>query len=67
MATLPELQAALADLQTSVDNNQAKIIAEIQALKDQIAAGGTVNAADLDALVATVKGIQTDIDTTNEG
>lgn len=67
MATLAEVQQALADLQASVDANQAKVIARIQELKDQIAAGGTITEADLDGLMTTVKAIQSDVDTTDEG
>lgn len=65
MAKLEELQAALADLQTTVDNKQAEIIAEIQSLKDQIANGGEVTDEDLDGLIATVNSIKTDLETTD--
>lgn len=67
MATLAEVKQALADLQTSVDANQEKVIARIQDLKDQIAQGGTVTEADLDELVVAIKATQTDVDETDEG
>lgn len=67
MATLQEVKQSLTDLQESVDANQEKVIAKIQELKDQIGSGSAVTEADLDDLVTTVKGIQTDVDTTEEG
>ncbi len=69
MAKLTEVQAkqqeAIAATQAAVarvvEDNTAQNV-EIQKLKDQIAAGGTVTEADLDSLLA---GNQTIIDTMN--
>jgi len=55
------VQAAADGVKTAVTDAVTKetteITAQIQALKDQIAAGGTISQADLDALVASVNGI----------
>ena len=53
--------AAAAQVTTAVTDAVTKetgeVVAQIQALKDQIAQGGTISQADLDALVASVQGI----------
>lgn len=67
MATLAEVKQKLTDLQTSVDDNQAKVIARIEELKTQIGNGGTITEADLDSVIADITAIQSDIDTTDEG
>lgn len=53
--------AAAAQVTTAVTDavtkETAEVVAQIQALKDQIAQGGTISQADLDTLVASVQGI----------
>lgn len=61
---LDEVNAAVNALQTSVDTLQANFATEIQALKDQIAAGGTVSEADLDAVLLKVQAVKADVDST---
>ncbi len=54
MATLAEVQAAIADLQATgqaVEDGIDHILVVVQALKDQIAAGGSVTATDLDGVM----------------
>jgi len=65
MPTIQEVKdavaAASAQVTTAVTDavtkETAEVVAQIQALKDQIAAGGTISQADLDALVASIQGI----------
>lgn len=61
MATLSEIQGHLADLGGTVHNinlGLEAVRAEIQALKDQIAAGGVITQAELDSLDASVQATQ---------
>ncbi len=55
------VQAAADGVKTAVIDAVTKetteVTAQIQALKDIIASGGTISQADLDALVASVQGI----------
>lgn len=64
MATIEEVQQALADLQTSVDAKQAAIAAAIAALEAQIAAGSTATPEQLQAIVDGLKSVQADVDST---
>lgn len=64
MATLQELNDKLAGLATDIAAEKAQVQAgvtdlkgQIQALKDQIAAGGTITAADLDVAIAKIDAI----------
>jgi hypothetical protein len=62
MATLDDVKQAISDLQTaaqSVDDGLNRVATEIQALKDQIASGGGVTAADLDGLVVSIQAVKT--------
>ncbi len=62
MATLAEVQSAITDLQTTaqnVDDGLTRVAAEIQDLKDQIAKGGGVTAADLDGLLTSLQSVKT--------
>ena len=59
MATLAEVKQAVADEKAEVLAKLTALGEEIQALKDQIAAGSPVTAADLDELVASVHDIFT--------
>lgn len=61
---LDELNVAVDALQGSVDTLQANFATEIQTLKDQIAAGGSVSEADLDAVLAKVQAVKADVDST---
>ena len=61
MATLSEIQGHLADLGGTVHNinlGLETVRVEIQALKDQIAAGGVITQAELDSLDASVQATQ---------
>ncbi len=54
MATLADVTAAIADLQATgqaVEDGIDHILVVVQALKDQITAGGSVTAADLDGVM----------------
>lgn len=64
MATIEEVQQALADLQTSVDTKQDAIAAAIKALEDQIAAGSAATPEQLQAIVDGLKAVQADVDST---
>lgn len=65
MATLVDLQQAVADLQSSVDVKQAAIAQAIADLESQIAAGsGAATEADLQAIVDSLKATQADVDST---
>lgn len=65
MPTLAEVKQAVADkaaevtaaIQTAITTETSQIADQIQALKDQIAAGGIVSQADLDEILAPVQGI----------
>lgn len=57
MATKDEVIAAVAAEKAEVQTALAAQDAKIQALQDQINAGGTVTAADLDDVKAAVEGI----------
>lgn len=71
MATLAEVQSALADLQSTSDSEheQAAVVlqkvtdleAQVAALQAQIAAGTAATPADLDGLLATIGTIKTGI------
>ena len=61
MASFAELQQHMTDLAASVHSIHLglnDVRTEIQALKDQIAAGGMVTQADLDTLDASVQAAQ---------
>ncbi len=62
MSKVDDLQAALDNLQANLDQKQAEIIAEIQSLK-----GTQVTDEQLDALIAKVGSINTDLTTTDLG
>jgi len=69
MATLDDVKAALAAAAEAATNEKAEVgtkldnlNVQIQALKDQIAGGTLVTAADLDALVTQINGIATDVE-----
>ncbi|MDD5189437.1 MAG: hypothetical protein PHE50_00160 [Dehalococcoidales bacterium] len=64
MATLQELKDAIAAVNSTIAAEKAEVqaklaalLVEIQTLKDQIASGGLVSQADLDALTASVTAI----------
>ncbi len=64
MATLDEVKAQIQTLKDDVATEASQVQAslkdlndEVHALKDQIASGSGVSAADLDALLASIKGI----------
>jgi flagellar hook-associated protein FlgK len=59
MATLQEVQDAVAAEAAEVTAKVNELMAEIQALKDQIANGTGVTPEDLDALLASVNAIFT--------
>jgi uncharacterized membrane-anchored protein YhcB (DUF1043 family) len=68
MATQKDLQDAIQQLKDDVATEAAQAAAllkdlgdQIQALKDQLAAGTNVTSADLDALVASVKGVDASV------
>ncbi len=63
MASLADIQGHIADLGGTVHNiglGLETVRTEIQALKAQIAAGGVLKQADLDALDASVRAVQTE-------
>jgi len=62
MASLQEIQDAIAALQLSVDAKQAAIAAAILALQEQIAAGGTP--AQLQQIVNDLQAVQADVEST---
>lgn len=64
MATIEEVQQAIADLQTSVDTKQAAIAAAIAALEAQIAAGSAATPDQLQTVVDGLKAVQADVDST---
>jgi len=54
MASLSEVQSAIADLQATaqaVEDGLDHVLVVVQALKDQLATGGSVTAADLDGVM----------------
>jgi len=54
MATLQDVQSAIADLQATgqaVEDGVDRVLVVVQALRDQIAAGGSVSEADLDSVM----------------
>jgi hypothetical protein len=59
MATLAEVKASIAAEAAEVTKKVNDLADEIQALKDALAAGTLVTAADLDDLKASVEGIFT--------
>jgi len=62
MATLADIQQSLTDLSTvvgSVNTDLDRVAAEIQSLKDQVAAGGVITQEQLDALGQQVTDIKT--------
>lgn len=68
MATLAEVQAKVIDLQDTLDQEQeqkaaadAALLAEIQSLKDIIAAGSGPTPEQLDELVASLEAIRVDL------
>lgn len=70
MATLKEVQDELAVLKQHISDESSKVQAkvkdlgdQVQALKDQLAAGTAVTAADLDGVVASIKDLETGVDT----
>lgn len=60
MATLEEVKQAIADEQEQARIRAESTAAEIQALKDQIAAGTGVTPEQLDELIQSVRGIVPD-------
>ena len=64
MATIEEVQQALADLQISVDTKQDAIATAIKALEDQIAAGSAATPEQLQTIVDGLKAVQADVDST---
>lgn len=77
MAKLTDVQASIAALKTQVETEHAEVkaavsaavanfTAQIQALKDQIAAGSAATEADLDGLVAAIADVQTAIGTISD-
>jgi predicted nucleic acid-binding Zn-ribbon protein len=63
MATFAEAMQHMTDLQTtvhSINDNLGVVRTEIQALRDQIAAGGVVTQAELDSLDQTIQDTQTE-------
>lgn len=59
MATKEEVLAAVAEEAAEVSTRINDLSDQVQALQDQIAAGGTVSAADLDDIKAAIQGIFT--------
>lgn len=73
MASLAEVNAAVAQLTQAVAAERAEVqgklgdlSAQIQALKDQLAQGQTVTPADLDAVVAAIAEINSGIQQISE-
>jgi len=64
MATIEEVQQAVADLQATVDTTQAAIAAAIKALEDQIAAGSAATPEQLQAVIDSLKAVQSDVAST---
>lgn len=64
MATIEEVQQAVADLQATVDQTQAAIAAAIKALEDQIAAGSVATPEQLQAVIDSLRAVQTDVSNT---
>lgn len=64
MATIEEVQQAVADLQATVDTTQAAIAAAIKALEDQIAAGSAATPEQLQAVIDSLRAVQTDVSST---
>jgi len=56
------LQEIAADTQSLLSSNAA-LVAQVQALQGQIAAGGGISAADLDPILATMQAQQAQLDT----
>lgn len=59
MATVQEVKDAILAEKTQVQEKLAAVAVEIQALKDQIAAGGGATTAQMDELMAAIKEIFT--------
>lgn len=65
MPSIQEVKDAVAEaaqqvttaIQAAITTETTEIAAQIQALKDQVAAGGTISQADLDGILAPVQGI----------
>lgn len=73
MATLADINAALATLAANIAAEKQQVAdavaalqAQIQALQDQITNGGVVSAADLDAVVAAVNDLNTAVQNIQE-
>lgn len=64
MATIEEVQQAVADLQAQVDTTQAAIAAAIKALEDQIAAGSAATPEQLQGIIDSLKAVQSDVAST---
>jgi uncharacterized protein YoxC len=64
MATIEEVQQAVADLQATVDTTQAAIATAIKALEDQIAAGNAATPEQLQGIIDSLKAVQTDVAST---
>ena len=67
MATIAELKAAVdtavaqvkADIAAAISKEKSEILAQIQALRDQIEAGTSVSAEDLNSILVSVASIGT--------
>jgi uncharacterized coiled-coil protein SlyX len=64
MATIEEVQQAVADLQATVDSTQLAIATAIKALEDQIAAGSAATPEQLQAVIDSLRAVQTDVSNT---
>jgi hypothetical protein len=59
MATVQDLLDAAAAEKVEVDTKLNALAAEVQALKDQIAQGGTITETQLDSVLTGIQGITT--------
>ena len=57
MAKIEDVNAKIAEVKAAIAAEKAEVAAAIQALKDQIAAGGTITEAQLDAVLTGVSEI----------
>ena len=54
VAKIEDVNAKIAEVKQQIADEKAEVAAAIQALKDQIAAGGTITEAQLDSVLAGV-------------